>query len=187
MIAVRLCDISHAAPLFLRRVKRKVQVRIRHFVFAQVVKHWHPSPEWHRRRAHADWVAGGDFSNKLRQGRPRGERTERWYRPFQNLLGIGIRPHRIVADVAGGFYDLLAHTGGRLGDRYLLLFCPRDAGKLSQISDQSPDLWFRLVAGTAACPVRLCESGPARQHWPASPALPRWPGSCPCQLSSFFP
>ena len=76
-------------------------------------------------------LPNGDLSNELRQGRPRGERTERWYRAFQNLLGVGIRSHRVVTDVACGFYDLLAHTSGRLGNGDLLLFSPRDAGKLS--------------------------------------------------------
>src|SRR6266849_206387 len=65
--------IAHSYLLFLRRVESEVQVRIRHFVFAQVIKHRHSSPEWHRLRAHDDRIAGSDLSNKLRHARPRSE------------------------------------------------------------------------------------------------------------------
>src|SRR6478752_7658481 len=128
--------------LFLRRVKRKVQVRIRDFVLAQVVKHWHSAAEGLRRRTHADGVAEGHLSNELRQGRPGGERTKRWYLAFQNLRGGGICSHRVMTDVACGLYDLLAHSSGRLGNGDLLLFSPRNAGQLSQVGDQGPDLWL---------------------------------------------
>ena len=134
--------IVHSAYLFLWRVESEVQVRIRYFVLAQVVKHWHPSSVWQRRRAHADGGAGSDFPNKLWQACPRGESTKRWYRPFQNLLRIGVRPCRVVADVAGRFYDLLTNIRGRLFNRYLFPFGPGDASQLSQVSKQRPDLRF---------------------------------------------
>src|ERR1700736_3683269 len=132
----------HSALLFLRRVKSKVQGCICHFVFAQVVKHWHTSSVWHRRDAHTDGGTSGDLSNQLRQARPRGKSTKRWYRALHKLLGIGVRSNRVVADVTCRFYDLLTYVRGRLVDRYLFAFSPGDTGKLFQVSDQRPDLRF---------------------------------------------
>src|SRR5436305_2814224 len=88
-ITVRSGDIPLMHLLFLRRVKRKVQVRIRYLIFAQIVEYRHSAAKWLCRRSHADRIAEGDFSNKVRQVRPSSERTKRWYRTFQDLLGVG--------------------------------------------------------------------------------------------------
>src|SRR5450432_3833198 len=76
-LSQKIEGIDHSDLLFLRRVESKVQVRVRHLVFAQVVKHWHSSSERHRRHSHADRIASSDFSNKLRQAGPRCKSTQR--------------------------------------------------------------------------------------------------------------
>src|SRR5450755_3201903 len=90
-ILLRQCNRGIEARRFRRRVEREVQVHICRFLFAQVIKHWHPAAVQRWRRAHENRHTVSDFLNELWPALARRKGVQRWDRPVQNLLVTGVR------------------------------------------------------------------------------------------------
>jgi len=132
-------------PLWARRVADQVQVSGGGFVLAEVDINGHMAPVIRWRRAHDNGGTAGNFSDEPGEADPRRKGRERRNCPFQNLIRAGVRPGRAVADVAGGFHDVLTNAVGRFLYRNLILFRTGYGSQLFEVGDERAN--FRLAHG----------------------------------------
>src|SRR5262249_2186311 len=106
-----MADISDSG--FRWRVEREVEVHIRGFVLAQVVKHGHSAPANHWRVAHNNRRADCYFADEPGEIGSRRQSREWRDRAIFQLRGVGIWSSRPVADVASRFDNEFPYTNRR--------------------------------------------------------------------------
>src|ERR1039457_4657175 len=95
-----------------RRIERQIQIDIRRFLLAQVIKNRHPAAVERWLRAHKDRGTVSDLLDELGSALARRKSAKRRDRSIPNLLGIGIRPGCAVAGVGKGVYYVFAPPRG---------------------------------------------------------------------------
>src|SRR4030081_1368005 len=98
---------STKTTLWLRRVENQVPVDCGGFVLGQVDKDGHLASVRRWWRTYGDGSAVGNFPDEVGEVHSRRKGRERWNRAFQDLLGVWVWPARAMANVTGGFYDVL--------------------------------------------------------------------------------
>src|ERR1039458_8078573 len=95
-----------------RRIERQIQIDIRRFLLAQVIKNRHPAAVERWLRAHKDRGTVSDLLDELGSALARRKSAKRRDRSIPNLLGTGSWPNRAVGGGARGLYHVLAHPRG---------------------------------------------------------------------------
>src|SRR5580765_1085612 len=126
--------------LRLRWIYRQVLVGRCRFVLSQIGIDGHPASVRSGRSAFHDGRAAGDLSYELGECHPGGKGRERGNCPFQHFRRARVRTDCVVADVAGGFYDVLANPVGRFFNGELLVSCSVYFGKLLEVGNQAANL-----------------------------------------------